>query len=364
MTPSPKKHAVPPVVSIRIGAPPPVEFLAARLHGRLPRMLRKDRLDAACALATATDLTQFRFGDAGPDHRNPLALERRATAHWAAEVRRLADALTPPGSALLRWCLDRLQVANAKILVRAVRVPRPSGPGILPLLADLPPIPGPTAEAFRDAPALSRFRDTCPIGPFRHYLGLAMRYATVHADPFLAEAALDRDYWVQGFSRATDVPCRERKWTTALLDQEIQVFHLQLVALGRFVHHLPTSALIPLHVPGTRLSASRFRGMLEAPDLASALRSAQGIALDEWTVPPDPTTAPFEGRHRLHRIALRALRGSVTGLGAILAYALLRDLERTNLVTLAEGIRSAGIGPLPTIRTRLIPRPEPEAPHA
>ena len=351
-----------PTASSPAGARPPVEFLAARLHGRRSRMLEKGRLDAACGLATATDLARFRFGDTGRDPMLPLALERRATADWATELRRIAEALPLRGAALIRWCLDRLQVANAKTLMRAVRFPRSPLPDLLPLLVDLPPNPRPTDEALRDRSALSRFGDTCLTGPLRHYLGRAMHHADAHADAFVAEAALDRDYWVRGLSHAEDVPAGEREWTTALVAQEIQVYHLQLVAVGRFVHRLPTSDLIGGLVPGTRLTGSRFRTMLEAPDLAAALRPALGIALDDGPLPPEAATAPVEGRRRLHRIALRALRGSVMGLGAILAYATLRDLERANLVTLAESLRDEEI--TPPVRSRLIPRPEPEARHA
>ena len=140
-----------------------------------------------------------------------------------------------------------------------------------------------------------------------------------------------------------------------MLHQEVDRFHLRLVARGRFGYGVAPELLLPLHVAGTRIPRRRFTAMLNDATLSAAARRAVGRALDALPGEPvDAAALEVEAWHRFLRLANRAFRGGPVGLGAVVGYVGLRRVEVANLITLAEGLR-AGVT-AEALRARLTPR--------
>jgi len=97
---------------------------------------------------------------------------------------------------------------------------------------------------------------------------------------FALETTLDRRYF-QGLLDALDGLDRvDQDEIRPLVQQEVDHFHLMLVARGRFLHGLETAALLPFHAGGTGITREILRQMLSASDLAGAAARAVGLALD------------------------------------------------------------------------------------
>jgi vacuolar-type H+-ATPase subunit C/Vma6 len=149
--------------------------------------------------------------------------------------------------------------------------------------------------------------------------------------------------------------------------QEVDIFHLMLVARGKFHYSLTPEMLRPLHVTGTRIPRALFADMLNDPDLYTSVGRVAERVLDATSfehATNDGSTAvdasALEGLawKRFFRLANMAFRQSHMGLGAIMGYVSLRRVEVANLITISEGIRN-GLA-AETIRGRLIPRTEVE----
>lgn len=327
-------------------------------------MLEGERLDAVCDSDSLTDLARRIHDNSTPDPPSSRLLQRRALTAWIAEIRDLVASLPAHQVPLIEWQLARVQVENAKLLLRAARQPPSPGRTPVPLLTDLAPIPSPTPADLESLAALEAFTTRATAGTLNHFLTVAFRAAQASDTPFLAEAAVDRSFLVEQWQRCQKVPAADKEWISPLVSQEIDAFHLQLVAQGRFTHHCPASELLELWIPGSPLTSILATRMLEAPDLPTALQAARGIALDQ--IPShshlDATVIDTLARDRYQRLAKRAFRGGSVGFGAIVGYLALRSIDVTNRITLAEGIRLGRHGT--ALRQHLIPSPKPEGSHA
>jgi vacuolar-type H+-ATPase subunit C/Vma6 len=188
-----------------------------------------------------------------------------------------------------------------------------------------------------------------PRGTLRTMLMEAIGLYPGYTHPFFFEAALDHGYFEKLLSQTEALTGEDRELVRAIVIQEIDAFHLILAARGRFIHQLDGKLLLPLHVPGTRISRGCFAAMLAAPDLRTAAVCALGRAIDE--LPGEPgnsaadagfvSSADLErlARQRLRRLANRAFRRSHMDFAAVVAFIELRRLEVANLITLSEGIR-------------------------
>ncbi len=310
-------------------------------------MVDDDRLDAACRLPTTSALARSRFPSL--DHPDATTdaptLQRHAISDWVAEIHGFCRLLPPPAAAVLRWQAARLDLELAKYLLRAAQPgpfhPPPPPPG----LEGLPITPTPTADDLANPEALDRFRRRTTSPALARFLSLALTSAPDPTDPFLSEAALDRAYFLDGLQQTRAAPRSEREPIARLIHQEIEAFHLQLAARGRFIHDLPAPRLLELRIPATFLGRSRLRTMLACPDATSAATLAVGRALDALPSPSDAATLEQAARQRLARLARRVIRERMTGLAALFAYVTLRELECQGLITLAEALRLGRGGP-------------------
>jgi vacuolar-type H+-ATPase subunit C/Vma6 len=345
-----------------------LDFLAARLHGRRGRMAEGRRLADLSRLRTIRQLASELFP--GAETESAAEIQRRLVRSLADEVLGMATHLSSAGAALLYWLAARFQVENLKIVVRSIlggAEPAVRGRHLVPLPREY----GFAAEALVASASLGELIRRLEHGIWGRSLAAAVRSCGAAPSAFCIEGMLDRHYFRELLARARALEGEERRLVEPLILQEIDTFHLMLVARGRFGQRLGAELLLPFHVAGAGISERCFAAMLTDPDLRTAAGRAVGRALDG--LPPVPTGSSEDrvasvpaalaalAANRFLRLANRAFRRSHMGLGAVVAFVAVRRVEVANLITLTEGIRARV--PEEQLRARLVPRRLAEVPH-
>lgn len=347
--------------------PVDLDFLVARLHGRRQDLAEGERLDVLCRLRTVSELSRVVL----PQSRCTTArdLQQELIVRTLGELTEFAEQLPGSASRLIQWLRVRFQMENLKVLAR-VFATRRSLEAARDHLVTLPADLELDAAALAAADSVESFAAAVPQPLLRQGLKRAAEIFAESPKSIVLEAALDRAYFSELLCRSRALSRDARRDALALARRETDVFHLVLVARGRFTYRLPPEQLGWFHVKGSALSARRFQRMLSADNLWAAAGQAVGVAIEQL-----PQRAPEEGENGgdldpailepltwnyYLRLARRIFRRSHMGLGAVVAFAAIRRIELANLITLSEGIRLA-IEP-ETIRRRLIPV-DPEAFH-
>lgn len=346
-----------------------LDYLAARLHARRGRMAEAERLDALCGLRSVPDLA--RAVDPTCEAAGAVEFERHLVQQLARELAAFQSHMDGARARLFDRLRDRFLVENLKVLIRGLarRAPFESW---REHLVGLPGDPGLDFAALASAQTLGELASRLPPGAARTSLRAAGR---IHGDSpplFFTEAALDRGYFLELLAALEALPSSDHETVRAIVLQEVDIFHLMLVARGRFGYGLTPEQLAPLHVPGSAITRTRFAEWLADADLSAVAGHALGIVIDtlpaargassQETVAVDPTTLEALAWERFWRLANRAFRRGQMGLGVVIGYVGLRRIEVANLITLCEGIRLGMPGE--RIRARLIPRHDWEAIHA
>lgn len=163
------------------------------------------------------------------------------------------------------------------------------------------------------------FAASLPAGPLRTSVQEASRCP---ARPFYMEAALDRGYYQELLTRAEALPSEEHAVVEPLLRHAAETVRRQWLARGQMNYSLTAEDLALFAEAGTGQIS-------EMPDEASA-------------------------SNQLYRLANQAMRRNPIGLGTVIGYVILRQIEIANLITISEGIRLEV--PAEMIRARMIPR--------
>jgi vacuolar-type H+-ATPase subunit C/Vma6 len=239
-------------------------------------------------------------------------------------------------------------------------------------LASLPKTVLLDVQDLSSAESLDDFIQLAPKGPVRKSLEKGVELYGELPTPFFYEAVLDHGYLRMLFEKVAELPSHDREIVRPMFRQEVDIFHLMLVARGRFHYRLTPEMALPLHVRGARISHDLFTQMLNDADLRSSVGRAAEFVFD---------SAPFAGMQteragaavdvpalehlawqRFSRLANSAFRQSHTGLGAVIGYTGVRRVEVANLIMLSEGIRKGM--PAEAIRARAITYYEREAVYA
>jgi len=347
--------------------PVDLDYLAARLHGRRGQLAEAERLNALCRVRSMPDLV--RALSPGTRFTTVAEFQQGLILEMVQELADFASQLDGSGAALMAWLRVRVQVENLKVLARAFATNKSSDLA-RQYLVELPADLGLKIEALTAADSFDSFLAAAPEGILRAGLAEAAAAYQETPRPIVLEAALDRAYYTELLKRTKSLPRDARGDSLILAKQEVDTFHLMLVARGRFTYGLPAERLAGLHVAGAGISRDRFRRMLEAGTLREAAQLAVGPVLGGL---PDEGESGETGRtgldaaaletlawNRYLRLARRAFRNNHMGLGAVVAFAAIRRIEVANLITLSEGIRT-DMEP-DAIRRRLVPRDE-EACH-
>ena len=337
-----------------------LDYLLARLHGRRRRLVEADRLDALCRLRSVPDLIRAVYPESHSASVNEF--QRELILQAVKELTEFSVQLTGAGSTLLAWLRVRYQIENLKVLARAFATGR-SLDLALEYLVPLPSDLSLDVQAFAAADSVDSFAAAAPAGILQQ--GLCEVCVTYEEEPrsIVLEAALDRAYFRELIRRTKSLPKEARDDVLPIAKQEVDAFHLMLVARGRFTYGLPAKQLEKLYVDGTGISRKRFGQMLEASSLREAAQYAVGPVLTklpaaasgpgESPADLDPALLEAMAWNRYLQLARRAFRRSHMGLGAVVAFSAIRRIELANLITLSEGIRT-NIEP-DVIRHHLVP---------
>lgn len=342
-----------------------VGFLAARIHGRRSRVAEAGRLESLCRLPDVPELSRAVYPDT---ESHALAdFQRRLAQELVRELCSFLKHLDGPGADLLGWMRARFQLENIKVLVRAFvrRTPLETPEEYLlslphDLVLDVP--------ALMAAKSLEEFADLLPLGAPRRSLRQALGIYHDQTRPFFLEAALDRGYFQELLEKARPLTGEDEELIKPIVLQEVDSFHLMLVARGKFHYGLPPELMLPLHIRGSGIPSERFSAMLAAADIFTAAGLAVGRAIDalpaagssgETTAEVGASALEALAWRRYLRLSNRAFRRSHMGLGAVIGYVGIRRVEGANLITLSEGIRYGAAAE--RIRARLIPRADLES---
>ena len=359
--------------------PVDLDYLAARLHGRRGHLAEDERLNALCRLRMIPDLAR----EVCPGARVTTAreLQQRLVQQMVEELSGFAAQLSGPGAALMAWLRVRLQIENLKVLFRAFATGKSSEVARQSLFL-LPDDLALDTRALTAADSVTSFIEATPAGILREGLIESIEDYREEPELIVLEAALDRAYFRELVKRTRALPREGRADSLAIVKQEVDTFHLMLVARGRFTYGVPDEQLAGIHVGGAGISADRFRRMLNAASLREAAELAIGLAISR--LPPerkgvgegwadlgadtryaedpyaaDPDTEGLDAADletlawsRYLHLARRAFRRNHMRLGAVVAFTAIRRVEVANLISLSEGIRT-GMAP-DAIRRRLV----------
>lgn len=321
-------------------------------------MAEAERLDQLARIRSLPELARALY----PEARlaTALDLERRLVEEQVRELALLAPKIGGASGRLLEWLLVRFQMENLKVLARGLA----RGMSLAEIQPHLVPLPHDLAlasEALASAGSIEAFAALVPDAVLKDGVLAAADLYKANPRPFFIESGLDQAYLGELLSRARAVPLADRADVVALVRQEVDTFHLTLVARGRFTYGLKAEELVRFHVRGAAITRERFLRMASAEDLGAAAVVA-GPAVMGWAAgrgaapPPSLDAVALEAMawNRYWRLANRTFRHSHMGLGAVVAYTAIRRVELANLIRLSEGIR-AGL-PADVIRRRLTPR--------
>ena len=337
-----------------------LDYLAARLHARRSRMAEAERLDGLCRIHDLTELFRTIFPES--ELKGVLDFQRRLLHELIDELSGLNAYMSGPEAGLLDRMLVRFQVENLKLLLRGFLTKTP----VEELYRHLVPLPRELAldnEGLATAASPEDFVRLVPKGLLRENLEKALEIYRDNPRPFFFEAALDRGYFLGLIAGMEKLSQEDREIVGPMVYQEVDIFHLMIVARGKFYYNLTPEVLRRLHITGARVPRALFAAMLRDPDLSmSAGRVSQRVldagpfeeGLKGGSMTIDASVLESLAWKRFFRLANLAFRQSHMGLGTIVGYVGLRRVEVANLITISEGI-SGGMA-AEIIRGRLIPR--------
>lgn len=327
-------------------------------------MAEGERLADICRIQSLPELFQIVFPES--ELAGILDFQRFLVYDLLGELSDLNAYLSGPGADLIGWIPVRFQVENLKVLIRGcltgVKIEEDSSHLIL--------LPGELAletEALATAESPEDFVPLVPKGLLRENMERALEIYRDRPQPFFFEAALDRGYFQGLVARVEGLKREDRQIVAPMVYQEVDTFHMMLVARGRFNYGLAPENLLPLHIAGARVPLALFAAMLSDQDVFTLAGRVLQRALD--TVPSGQeqgagpvavyaSTLEKLAWKRFLRLSNTAFRQSHMGLGAIVGYTGLRRIETANLITISEGINSGMSAE--KIRRRLITQADAE----
>ncbi|MFA6568151.1 MAG: V-type ATPase subunit [Victivallales bacterium] len=335
-----------------------LDFVNALLHGRRSRLHEGSRLDDACRLRTAAELSREFAGRS--ETSSFSRLQRLILEELTAELNSLRCHLAGGSLLLYEWGLVRFQLEQLKAIIRGF-IARSPVHVIRDHLINLPKELTLNTDRLLAAESLTKYPGLLPSSGLRDVAENVL--SANHAKLFLLEAALDHEYFREMLARAGRISPSDLSAFNPLIIQEVDIFHLLLVARGKFIYGFNSDQLLPLHVSGSGISQTLFKEMLSDPEPVTIAKRVVNRAID--SVPQNQTTSASMleelAWNRYYRLSCQSFRRSILGPGMIFSYAGIRRIEVANLITIIEGVR-LGM-PADKIRSRLLPRTEREEAH-
>ncbi|HEX9045780.1 MAG TPA: V-type ATPase subunit [Verrucomicrobiae bacterium] len=322
-----------------------LDYLAARLHARRTRIAEGGRLEELCGYDKLLKLTRAVFP--GAETATTADFQRRLVQQLAEEIHDCLPHLDGANHQFVEWLLTRLQIEDAKVLLRGIL----NHTAAERLRLHLVPLPDGWALAEAEllaAKTADEFAARLPEGSSRRRLQAILAGPHAAVSGFLLEAALDAGYFQELLARLDRIGSSERELLRPLVLQEVNLFRFLLAARGRFHFGLNTEAVPALRIAGA--VAHWLKAVQSAPDVLSAARLAVGRVIDSLPLPGEESAlnvpmVETAGWQRYLRLANRAFRCSHNGLAAVAGYLGMRRIEIANLTAVSEGIRlGAGKG--------------------
>lgn len=341
-----------------------LDWLTARLHARHSRMAEGARLDELCRSRSLSELGKIVF-PGSEEFPSTSEFQRRLIRDLVEELSGCCDRLDGAARQFIRWLQTRIQLENAKVLLRGW-LNRTSPVELRLHLIELPDALALDLAGLTRAKTLPDFIARLPFGPPRNRLE---NFVSRHQDAppaFLLEAALDAGYFQELLRLAARLPGDEKEIVQPLISQETNMFQFLLVARGKFHFGFSSEALRPLLVTG----GEWLRLLQSAPDILTAAQIADGVVIDELPAnlrsgdgisSLDLAAIEALAWKRYRRLANSAFRRSHLGIAAVAGYFGVRRIEIANLITLSEGIRLGVTAD--KLRARLVPQTTLEVPH-
>jgi hypothetical protein len=318
------------------GPPEDLDFLAARTHARYALRAERLGLEALARHRTLEALWRAVLPAAEPS--NARELQRRLALEWLDELEELARGLDAPRARLLDALCGRVGDEDRRTLVRGIAAQVPAAALQAELLR---PQLAPRLDLLRSVEDV-----VPPSRPAPDPALLGRRHAAAFPPaalprPYALELLLEQRRLQRLLAALGGLGHGDRTEVRAVVHQEVDQFHLGLVARCHFALGLPAEALLPWHVPGAAIDLPRLAAMLSAPTLATSATMARGRALDELP-PPQQLDARALDRaawRRYLRLASRTFRRGGMRFAALVGYAALRRVEVMDLGTISEGVR-------------------------
>jgi vacuolar-type H+-ATPase subunit C/Vma6 len=209
-----------------------------------------ERLDGLCRIGSLPEFFRTIFPES--EFRGALDFQRLLVYELIGELSGLSAHMSGPGADLIDWTLVRFQVENLKVLIRACLTKAP----IEELDGHLVSLPRELAlntQGLAGVASPEDFVRLVPKGLLRENLEKALEIYRDYPRPFFFEAALDCGYFQGLVARTEGLSREDREIVRPMVYQEVDIFHLMLVARGKFHYNLTPEMLRPLHVAGTRI---------------------------------------------------------------------------------------------------------------
>jgi vacuolar-type H+-ATPase subunit C/Vma6 len=342
------------------------DFLSAMVHGRRARLAEGDRLDTLVRLRTFDELVR----EVAPESnaQSVVDLQRYLVTALSDEVCKLGVRAGGETGAVILWYAARFYVENLKVLARGMAT-KANAKDLQAYLVPVAQVRPLDATAFLTADGPESFAALIGESALRNGVLAAAEAYRRQPHPFFIEMGLDFGYLKQLVRLTKAMPADDREECLPVLRQEVDMFHLMLIARGKFTFGMKPEALAAFHIPGAGMSLQTFLALAGSHDLAEIAGRVVGLVIDEAPGAGHAESRGVEAAelemlawNRFRRLANWAMRRSHMGVAAVVGYVGLRRVEVANLIMLSEDIR-LGVTP-EVLRGRLIPHSAGEAARA
>ncbi|HOJ42853.1 MAG TPA: V-type ATPase subunit [Syntrophorhabdaceae bacterium] len=344
-----------------------LDYLAALLHARYSKMAKGERLIELSRIQNLSDFFQSVYPDKAI--ADIYDFQKKVIFDFISELYSLRAYLTREYGSFIDWLATRFQLENLKILLKGFFTKTPFF-RLRHFIVNLPGQLSLNTKKLSEAETIDDFIKNCPRGFFQDNLKNAIKIFGDRAKPFYIEACLDSAYFKELILKTSKLKSHDRDYIKAIINQEIDIFHLMLITRGVMQYNLPPELIKIFHVEETAIPKRVFTNLLKESDLGVFTKTLEGRVIDvipvelikiDQTTAPDLSILETLAWKRFYRLCNKVFYVNHMGFGAIVGYIGLRRIETINLIALSEGIKG-GYGP-DFIRKHLILKDYGEAYH-
>ncbi|OIO58481.1 MAG: hypothetical protein AUJ55_04995 [Proteobacteria bacterium CG1_02_64_396] len=267
----------------------------------------------------------------------PEGLSARWLAAILGEARTLIRALHGPDRELALFWVRQFEIGNLKTILRG-RLSGLNRGAIAGQMVDLGPFATlPVDELLRteDPAELLRLLEKTSFADIARQ---ARRTLDEHQDLFEIDAAIDRRYYAGLWAKVTALPAAARQEVRPLLGREIDRINLVWLLRYRLTYRFPPAKTYFLLVPATyRLTSAHLLTLTQSETLPQVLKQLPPPFVTLLGGAGNITDVALLLERELRRFAFQTLHLRRFSLARVMAYLVLRELERRRLPTALKG---------------------------